>query len=132
MFSFIIHIFIIKTVSMIVSLLWWAGLGLVTENGPTGNFAAMWLNSSMRAHGDVAIEFWWPDTDWTGDRIRSDRIKFMHDQLASAVPCNYISKFGYCHRLITLCCLSVICLSVTRVYCDKTTETRIMQFLYKK
>ena len=31
--------------------------------------------------------------------------------------------FGYCHNMS-----SVVCLSVTRVYCDKTAAVRIMQF----
>ena len=32
-------------------------------------------------------------------------------------------KFRYCHKMS-----SVICLSVTLVYCDKTAEVRIMHF----
>jgi len=37
-----------------------------------------------------------------------------------------IAKFGYCHVM------SSVCLSfVTRVYCDKMTKARIMQFLLK-
>ena len=35
-------------------------------------------------------------------------------------------KFHCSHKM-----LSVVCLSVTRVYCDKTAEARIMQFLLK-
>jgi len=45
--------------------------------------------------------------------------------------CN--STFGYCHSMSSVVChLSVvICLSVTRVYCDNTAEARIMQFSVK-
>jgi len=32
---------------------------------------------------------------------------------------------GYCHDMLFV----VVCLSVTRVYCDKTTEVRITVFL---
>ena len=34
-------------------------------------------------------------------------------------------------RLSSACSLSLVCLSVTRVYCDKTAAVRIMQFLLK-
>jgi len=34
------------------------------------------------------------------------------------------ATFGYCHNMSSVCCR----LSVTRVYCDKTAKTRIMQF----
>jgi len=38
--------------------------------------------------------------------------------------CN--ATFGYCHNMS-----SVVCLSVARVYCDKTAAVRIMQFALK-
>jgi len=31
--------------------------------------------------------------------------------------CNSIAKFGYCHDV-----LSVVCMSLTQIYCDKRTE----------
>ena len=37
-----------------------------------------------------------------------------------------IAKFGCCHDI-----LSVVCLSVTQMYCDKTTEDRIERFSLK-
>ena len=39
--------------------------------------------------------------------------------------CN--ATFGYCHNMSSV----VVCLSVTRVYCDKTAKVRIMQFSQK-
>ena len=39
----------------------------------------------------------------------------------------------HCAAIFMICCLSCDCLSssVTRVYCDKTTEVRITRFLQK-
>jgi len=36
-------------------------------------------------------------------------------------------KFRYSHKILSV----VVCLSVTRVYCGKTAEARIMQFSLK-
>ena len=43
-----------------------------------------------------------------------------------AERCNFIEVSGYCHGILSVCHLSV-----TRVYCDKTTEVKITQFSHK-
>ena len=45
----------------------------------------------------------------------------------------HVATFGYCHSIVSVVVVVVIiiCLSVTFVYCDKTTEARIMQFSLK-
>jgi len=41
---------------------------------------------------------------------------------------NAVISLQYPAIVIICCLLSVVCLSVTRVYCDKTADNRIMQF----
>ena len=51
---------------------------------------------------------------------------------------NSQTMFGYCYTIakqclaiVIVCCLSVVCLSVMRVYCDKTVKDGIMWFALK-
>jgi len=49
-----------------------------------------------------------------------------------AEGCNFIAMTGYCHKMLSVCSLSTCRLSsVSPVYCDKTAQVRIMQFLLK-
>jgi len=49
----------------------------------------------------------------------------------SAERCNYIAMSGYCYDMLSVCRLSIYLSSVTRVYCDKTTEVRFTRFSHK-
>ena len=44
--------------------------------------------------------------------------------------CNSIAKYGYCHNMFVWG-RSSVCLSVMRMYCDKTIEAKITHFLLK-
>jgi len=61
----------------------------------------------------------------TQTRTLTRRWSCVKDNPFLAERCNLIEMSGHCHDMLSVVCLSSV---VTRVYCDKTAEVRIMQF----
>jgi len=81
----------------------------------------LWQNYEQNTTLDRLQQRICRSTDWlknTGSG-RTNILWFLADR------CH--ATFGCCHNMSSV----VVCLSVTRVYCDKTAEARIMQFSLK-